>query len=395
MSLRVNVGRALGRVFPQLHEYAFNRDRNREVPASRLRLRPRDTPSLSDRPPHIIVAALEGPRCGSWGPAQGNYYFEIYQSACERFGAERVSVLDIYPQGQPDWGVRLAELIRETEATHLFAHMERDPGLEVQWTWDEVWAGIAPWWDGVFIGVMWGSGFDLVRMKGRRLARMSPNLLGLDICVPIDDVLVRGRPEVGPVPLIESKATQKLLFERLKEVSKTSDLSFIGALYPYRQELLNRLAAQGIRVAVNPHKDLTDGNGNARPSWLDYMSALAASEMTLNFSMASSGAHQQLKWRVIEATLAGTLLVTDDKDRTSTFFTVGEDFVQLHTAEDLPSIVESWLAHPTALRAAQMCAQQHSRQIATNGLWDLVGAALNRRMLPSLPNTMRPLTARD
>ena len=386
MSLRASAGRALGEVFPQLHEYAFNRDRNRKVPGSRMRVKARDVPKFSDRNRHIVVAALEGPGCESWGPGQGNYYFEIYQSACERFGADRVSVLDIRPEGQSDWGTRLADLIRETHATHLIAHMERDPGLDVQWTWDEVWAGIAPWWDGVFIGVMWDSGFDLVRMKGRRLARTSPNLLGLDICVPIDDVLVRGRPEVGPVPLIVSKATQALLCERIKDASKTSDLSFIGALYPYRQELLDRLAAQGIRVAVNPHKDLTDGNGNARPSWLDYMSALAASEMTLNFSMASSGAHQQLKWRVVEAALAGTLLLTDDAYRTKQFFIPGQEFDSFESVLDLKLTVESWLSRPDELKSAQEKGKDRAQHLATSEFWSLLEGALLQRGLPSLPS---------
>ena len=386
MSFRASVGRALGEVFPQLHEYAFNRDRNRDVPGSQVRVKPQDVPKFNERNRHIVVAALEGPGCESWGPARGNYYFEIYQSACERFGADRVSVLDIRPEGQSDWGTRLADLIRETRATHLIAHMERDPGLDVHWTWDEVWAGIAPWWDGVFIGVMWDSGFDLVRMKGRRLARMSPHLLGLDICVPIDDVLVRGRPEVGPVPLIESKATQELLFERIKAVPKTSDLSFIGALYPYRQELLDRLAAQGIRVAVNAHKDGTGASSKVRPSWLDYMSALAASEMTLNFSMASSGAHHQLKWRVIEAALAGTLLLTDDVNRTREFFAPAQEFDTFRDARDLAQTMEWWLARPDELRAAQDLGQRRARQLATFSFWSLVGRALDRRGLPRFPD---------
>lgn len=387
MSLRAAVGRAAGRVFPQLHQYAFDRDRNRALPHSNVRLRRDQVPAFRKRPFHLVVAALEGPGCDSWGPAQGNYYYEIYQSARELFDDQNVSVLNVLPDGAPDWGLRLAELLRESEATHLIAHMERDPGLEVRWTWDEVWADVAPWWDGAFVGVMWDSGFDLIRMKGRRLARMSPNLLGLDICVPIDGTLVRGRPEVGPVPLLESQETQALLANRLQSVVKTSDLSFIGALYPYRRELLDALAATGLRVAVNPHKKSGGDAGSAAlPSWLDYMAALASSEMTLNFSMASSGAHHQLKWRVIEATLAGTLLLTDDLNRTRDFFVPGQEFATFRDAQELAQTVEWWLARPDELRAAQDRGQRRAQHLATFSFWSLLGRALDRRGLPRIPD---------
>ena len=387
MSLRTTAGRAAGRVFPRLHQYAFDRDRNRALPHSSVRLRRDQVPSFRQRPFHLVVAALEGPGCDSWGPAQGNYYFEIYQSAIELFGSQDVSVLNVPPDGSPDWGPRLAALLRESEATHLIAHMERDPGLEVRWTWDEVWADIAQWWDGAFVGIMWDSGFDLIRMKGRRLARISPNLLALDICVPIDGALVRGRPEVGPVPLLESRETQALLANRLQGVVKTSDLSFIGALYPYRRELLDALAATGLRVAVNPHKQSGGDTGSsALPGWLDYMAALASSEMTLNFSMASSGAHQQLKWRVIEATLAGTLLLTDDLNRTREFFVPEQEFAAFLDARDLAGTVEWWLGHPDELHCAQERGQRKAQHLATFGFWSLLNHALDRRGLPRIPD---------
>ena len=380
------LGRSAGRLFPQLHDYVFNRDRNRYVPQGGVPLQRYEVPAFRERPFHLVVAALEGPGCPSWGPAQGNYYYEIYQSARELFGEKSVSVLDINPEGSVDWGNRLTELLKRTDATHLIAHMERDPGLRVDWTWDAVWADLARTWDGVFVGVMWDSGFDLVRMKARRLARISPNLVGLDICVPIDNSLVRGRIEVGPVPLLESRQTQALLEERLIRVRKTADLSFIGALYPYRVALLESLEYKGIRVAINPHKQSgTEAGSDERPTWLDYMAGLAASEMTLNFSMASSGAHQQLKWRVVEATLAGSLLLTDDRERTREFFAPQREFDSFGSSDDLARVIEQWLSRPDDLRAAQKRGQQRARALATLELWTLLGRVLEMRSLPRLP----------
>jgi len=266
--------------------------------------------------------------------------------------------------------------------------MERDPGMVDEWTWDIVWSKLASEWDGVFVGVMWDSGFDLIRMKGRRLARISPKLVGLDICVPIDNALVRGRCEVGPVPLVESDETLSLLNECLEGVRKTSDLSFIGALYPYRRELLEGLEARGIRVAINPHKSLAGDLRDERPSWLDYMSALASSEMTLNFSMASSGAHQQLKWRVVEATLAGALLLTDDTERTKEFFVPESHYGQFSTPDELASVVESWLAKPEELKRAQNSAKGISRGLARTAFWERLAVVLRQRNLPTLPTAI-------
>ena len=381
MSVRGSLGRLAGRVVPGLDEYVYNRDRNRLYPQTKQCLSSREVPAFLEREPHIVVAALEGPGCSSWGPAQGNYYYEVFQSAREHFGEDAVSVLDVGAEGSEHWGDQLADLLRESQATHLIAHMERDPGLFDNWTWDVVWSQVARWWDGVFVGVMWDSGFDLIQRKGRRLARISPNLLGLDICVPVDQRLV-GRREVGPVPLLESLETQGLLEKRLVSVEKTSDVSFIGAVYPYREELLAHLEAVGLRVTVNPHRS----PGGERASWLDYMAALAASETTLNFSLASSGRDEQLKWRVIEATLAGTLLLTDDRTRTSEYLTLGTEFDIFSSAQDLPGIVAGWLDQPTKLHAAQREAQKRAKVLATHEFWLAIQRALIARDLPLLPD---------
>lgn len=389
MSLRAAVGRIAGRAFPGLEEYAYNRDRSRDVPGSFVQWTDATRPTFVDRPAHVVIAPLAGPLSTEWGPARGNYYYEIYRTAVERFGSDAVSVLELDPHPPTDWGDRLRDLLVATQATHLIAHMERDPGDPDDWTWDSVWSSLAGSWDGVFVGVTFDSGFSLMRMKARRLARISPAFVCLDICVPLDNQLVRGRPEVGPVPLVMSQQTQELLLERTSSAPKTTDVSFIGALYPYRVELIEALQAAGVNVAVNPHRsdsttDLESSRQN-QPGWLDYMAGLAGSQMTINFSLASSGNDEQLKWRVMEATLAGTLLLTDDRERTGEFFVPGEEFDRFTGPADLPAVVNSWLARPEELDAAQRRAQEKARDLARNEFWDRIARTLSVRGLPALP----------
>ena len=393
MSVRSQVGQVIQRVFPGVDEYVYNRDRSRDVPGSFVEWSDATRPAFEDRPRHIVVAPLAGPRSSEWGPAQGNYFYEVYRTAIERFGTQHVSVFDVDPSSPREWSVGLTEHLEQTQATHLISHLERDPGDQEEWTWDKVWSDLAGRWDGAFVGVTFDSGFPLIQMKARRLARISPAFVCLDICVPMDNRLVKGRPEVGPVPLVQSKETHDLLFKRIRNVEKTTDVSFIGALYPYRVELIETLRAAGADVAVNPHRqDATTDLASSRkdqPSWLDYMAGLAGSRMTLNFSLASSGEDEQLKWRVMEATLAGTLLLTDDRRRTSEFFILGQEFDQFAGPKDLPRVVTSWLERPRELVEAQRKAQARATHLARNEFWDRISRTLDARGLPSLPPKLR------
>ncbi len=391
--LRSRLGQLGSRVIPDLDERVFNRDRNRLYPQSRPPRRIATTSTFASREPHVVIAPSEGPWSPQWGPAQGNYYYEVYRTAVETFGEDAVTVLDLDSFTMNVWAGVLTDLVHDTRATHLVSHLERDPGESGGWTWDDAWARLSRSWDGTFVGVTFDSGFPLLEMKARRLARISPSFVCLDICVPMDNRLVPGRPEVGPVPLVESQQTQDLLFEHINRVGKTTDISFIGALYPYRVELIDALRATGVSVAVNPHReDITHDFESSRrdqPGWLDYMAGLAGSQMTINFSLASSGQHEQLKWRVIEATLAGTLLLTDDRIRTAEFFTLGEEFDCFTGPQDLADVVAKWLDRPGELADAQRRAQARGSELARSEFWNRVGQTLQARSLPELPARVR------
>ncbi|MBM3670559.1 MAG: hypothetical protein FJW97_11245, partial [Actinobacteria bacterium] len=190
-TLRARLGRLAARVYPQVEDRAFNRDRDRSNPESRARgLQP---PPYSERAPHIVVVPQEGPHFATWRPGTRNFYYEAYRSGVENYGDHSMSVLDVAP-GEPrsSWIPRLRDHLADYRATHIVTHIEHDPGDQSAWHWDEAWARITPDWDGVLLGVMFDSAFSLVRMKGRRVARMSPNFMAVDICDSMDSVLVPG-----------------------------------------------------------------------------------------------------------------------------------------------------------------------------------------------------------
>ena len=343
-------------------------------------------PPVNERPPHVLIVPTEGPQFPEWGPGHRNFYFEAYRSAQEQLGPQAASVLDVAPgQRSEVWHQALIDALHDTEATHIVTHVEYDPGNSDLWTWDVVWNRFAPAWDGVFLGVMFDSAFDLVTMKARRLARMSKNFVAVDICMPADGVLVRGRPEVGPVTMPMSRESLLMVEERLVGVEPAHDLSFIGALYPYRVELIEKLKAAGLDVAVNPHRSdetldfLSSRTG--QPGWLDYMAGLAQSKMTVNFSRSSAGALQQLKTRVIEATVAGTFLLTDDRDRTRLYFDPEVEFGYFGDVEQLVTVAEDWLGRESERTRGALAAREKAREIILRDFWMRVDAGLARRAL--------------
>jgi len=377
----------LSGLIPGAGDIAFNRDRNRSVPASKAPRRGHRAPKFREREPHILVVPIEGPQFPEWGPGHRNFYYEAFRSAEERLGAERVSYLDVPPGGSPKaWHRELRDAVHDRQATHIVTHAEHDPGNPNLWTWDVAWNAIAPSWDGVLLGVAFDSAFDLVTMKSRRLARMSPNFVHVDICMPADGMLLRDRGEVGPVTMPMSQESLNLIDERLTSVVPTHDISFIGALYPYRIQLIEVLRSAGLDVAVNPHRpDATSDLASSRtnqPGWLDYMAGLAGSKMTVNFSRSSAGSWEQLKTRVIEATLAGTFLLTDDRDRTRLYFEPEVEYGYFRDPEHLVEVASHWLSAGEGRQSGALAAQAKARRIINRDFWVGIDAGLERRGLP-------------
>lgn len=387
------LGRLAARVRPDIDEVLWNRARQREMRAivstSRAGGRMSMKPLPTARPAHVVVIPMDGPERETYRPAGGNFFFEIAQAAREYAGAAKVSVFCVEPGEEPaQWHGRLAGFLGDVGATHLIAQVEKDPAGNHEWTWDALWAELLPVWDGVFLGVMFDSSYRWLTIPVRRLARMSDRFMLVDICVPMDGQLVKGRPEVGPVNMPVSTQALEIIDIAAAGLPKIHDVTFIGALYPYRVTLIERLEEAGLRVSVNPHRidaphDL-DSSRNNQPTYVDYMVALAQSHTTINFSQSSAGPYQQLKTRLLEASAMGCLVLTDDVDRTERFWVKGEEFDHFTTTDDLPEVVSKWLHNAEGLAAAQSAAKSRARRINASSFWGGIDDGLARRRLPAI-----------
>jgi spore maturation protein CgeB len=106
--------------------------------------------------------------------------------------------------------------------------------------------------------------------------------------------------------------------------------------------------------------------------------------MTLNFSQSSAGRFEQLKTRVLEATLAGTLLLTDDRDRTSRFFVPGVEFGYFPNVQELPQVITKYLSEPDEMIAIAAAGSKKAHELAPEGFWRAIDVGLKRRGLRSL-----------
>ena len=391
MGIKNLVSKALFLVNPYWDEIGWNRQHDSRMRAAGLTPRKRKSVrTFVPRPTHVLIVPQNGPSGDNFFAGQWNIYYEATKALEDLIGAENVTVFDVPAGEQPAvWQQRLVDQVASTGATHVLTHIESDPGTTSDsWTWDEAFIRLLDsGWEGALLGVNFDSAFKWIRARSRRLARMSPQFVSVDICMPMDGELVRARTEVGPVNMPVSSETLALLAPALVGVEKVHDVSFIGTLYPYRVELIESLRSRGINVAVNPHRadettDFESSRAN-QPTWIEYMQGLASSHMTINFSRSSAGPYEQLKTRVIEAGLAGTYLLTDDQDRTRLFFPPDE-FSTFNSVEDLPDLIESLLRDRADLDARARRAQVRARELAVTNFWSGIDQGLVARGLPPI-----------
>ena len=391
MGIKNLVSKAFFLVNPYWDEIGWNRQHDSRMRAAGLTPRKRKSvASFAPRTTHVLIVPQNGPSGDNFFAGQWNIYYEATKVLEDLIGAENVTVFDVPAGEQPAvWQQRLVDQVTSTGATHVLMHIESDPATTGNsWTWDEAFIRLLDsGWDGVLLGVNFDSAFKWIRARSRRLARMSPHFVSVDICLPMDGELVRSRSEVGPVNMPVSSETLALLAPALVGVEKVHDVSFIGALYPYRVELIESLRSRGINVAVNPHRsdettDFESSRAN-QPTWIEYMQGLASSHMTINFSRSSAGPYEQLKTRVIEAGIAGTYLLTDDQDRTRLFFPP-EEFSTFNSVEDLPDLIESLLRDRADLDARARRAQVRARELAVTNFWSGIDQGLVARGLPRI-----------
>ena len=78
----------------------------------------------------------------------------------------------------------------------------------------------------------------------------------------------------------------------------------------------------------------------------------------------------------------GCLVLTDDVDRTDRFWIPGEEYGYFASLDELPGVVNEFLADPDRLARAQRAGKAKARAINVSSFWGGINAGLARRGLP-------------
>jgi hypothetical protein len=392
-------GMAVGRVYPHVDRDLWLLRRRLDTRAARRDLdRFASTLQLGRTRPagdvHLVVVVHHGPDAPNWRVAGGNHFFEVHQSAIEALGADRVTLFGVgQSEPTPDWHRRLLTTVAETGATHLIAQVETDPNQPGSWNWDIVLPVLSRHWQGATIGMMYDSAYEWLRIRAHRMGRLTGNLLIAELCEPMSGFVRPGQYEVGPMTMPLSQASVAVIDEYVRDLPKVYDVSFIGALYDYRVDLLDLIRAHGLTVAENPHRadavHTYDESRTNQPTYLDYMAGLARSELTINFSLAHGGPHEQYKIRVHEASLVRCICLTDDGDRSRHFFAPNE-YQFFPSVEALPDVIAARLADRDALAHDQAAASTRAHELSRTDYWGRIDVGLERRGLPRLTGITPP-----
>jgi hypothetical protein len=183
-----------------------------------------------------------------------------------------------------------------------------------------------------------------------------------------------------------------IILEKLGEISKDIDVSFVGGIsrnhmnaIPLLEYLAKntpiRFYGYGAETleATSPIKKRHYGE-----VWgVNMYRALARSKMTLNrhIDVAENYANNM---RLYEATGVGSLLITDNKDNLSDLFKIGEEVVAYSSAAEARELIEHYIEHPELAQAIAAAGQrrtltEHTYERRMNELMPILSKLAQRR----------------
>ena len=319
----------------------------------------------------------------TWKPGGGNYFYELFTSAQEAYGEEHVEIFLVDENAAPEtWHAPLVQRLISTRASHCLAFVESDPGQAGPWHWNEFALRARHAWSGAFVGVLTDGVYLLHQLRATRFRRAMPQSIFVAIDVESSSYAgyVPARTIFGPCFLpISDSSIEALSDSTAMSDEREFDLVFVGKVYPNREGFLDELRSSGIRIGINPHRP----DPAVRPGYGDYVRGLRQGLFTLNLSEAGGMPVPQLKSRMLEGPLFGTIVCTDESSLGRRFFDHNQ-FVTFTTAGELQQAIAPLLANPQKLVEVRDAAHSHARQIASSAFWSTVERGLAENDLPNL-----------
>ena len=321
-------------------------------------------------------------------PAAGNYNYEIARSAEERYGTVATEVY--FPSQKTDWITecrKIVEKVEKAQITHFLFYIE---SLEVQsslWRWDILAAELARIGsEATAIGFLTDGTYELHQVQCSRFHDLYPKSLFVQIDVVPGTKYLPHERIVGPTFLPISLESISHLKEYLSKSQgrEVYELSFIGKMYGYRKKIVRKLVARGLEIRINPHCELGSG---IKATYPEYMSALSRSKYTINFSRANGTRQKQLKSRVLESLLVGSIPITDDNDLSRRYIPERAPvitFNHLNQIQSLKREFEIGLANSSLWFKDYQIGLDEINRFASSCFWETLEEGLCNGNLPML-----------
>lgn len=318
-----------------------------------------------------------------WGPAQGNYSFELFETAQMYMGVDNVQVIRISSdENTLGYHNRILEFAHDHGITHILSRIDIEANAGPHWSWDLFVRSLRKDPRLVYLPLTYDSAYPYVSMHLDRITRLHARAVPIVLDRPIEGVVRPRRPAAGPLFLPLSDISMATLNEALDGIAAEYDITFIGNVsgYPYRGKLLQELSDAGIDVHVNPH-----GRSEEQlAGFVSYAEALRRSRITINFTRCNGVPVTQLKTRMLEGALFGAVVAADSPLYSRDYFEQGTEFITFTSPQDLKRQMQRLLDNETSLQQMQDRARARADYLRVTNFWEKTDAALRRNQLPGL-----------
>ena len=394
--MRAGLSRAINTAFPRLSWNIWSTQRTAQQWSSAeirpsldnltSRRRPRTGLTTQGRSSLLLVVPSADHEEIPWGPAQGNYSFELFETARMYMGADSVRVIRISSdENTLDYHNRILDFAHDHGISHILSRIDIEANAGPHWSWDLFVRSLRKDPRLIYLPLTYDSAYPYVSMHLDRITRLHARSVPIVLDRPIEGVVRPRRPAAGPLFLPLSNISMATLNEALDGISAEYDVTFIGNVsgYPYRGKLLQDLEDAGIDVDVNPH-----GRSEGQlAGFVSYAEALRKSRITINFTRCNGVPVTQLKTRMLEGALFGAVVAADSPLYSRDYFEQGTEFIAYTSPRDLKQQVQRLLDDETSLQRMQDQARTRADYLRVTSFWEKADAALRKNQLPGLSST--------
>lgn len=178
----------------------------------------------------------------------------------------------------------------------------------------------------------------------------------------------------GGRPMYLPEAANPNLHRPFPEEPFLHDVSFVGACYGVRQEVVNWLARQGVNVHTWGY-----GWPNGPLSAEDMVRTYSRSRINLGFATVAAYSDVYcLKGRDFEVPMSGGLYLTQNHPELGRFFAIGREIMTWSSYQELLALIRRLLDNPSEAAAIRQagrarCMQEHSWRHRFEHIFGVIG----------------------